>query len=52
MMNDQHKDKQIAMQGELIREYSLQLREAEATIEELRNVIKQLLMESEEAEDL
>ena len=47
-----HRDKQIAMQGELIREYSLQLREAEATIEELQNVINQLLRESEEGEDL
>lgn len=47
-----HKERQIAIQGELIREYSLQLRQAEAKIEELHSVIKQLLMESEEAEDL
>lgn len=52
MMMNNHKDRQIAIQGELIREYSLQLREAEAKIEELQNVIKQLLTESEEAEDL
>lgn len=51
LMND-HRDRQIAIQGELIREYSLQLRQAEAKIEELQNVIKQLLNESEEAEDL
>lgn len=49
-MNDQHKDRQIAIQGELIREYSLQLRQAEAKIEELQSVIKQLLNESQEGE--
>lgn len=47
-----HRDKQIAIQGELIREYSLQLRQAEAKIEELRNVIKQLLRESDEGVDI
>lgn len=47
-MNNQHKERQIALMGELIREYSLQLRQAEAKIEELQNVIKQLLRESED----
>lgn len=52
LMNDQYKDRQITIQGELIREYSLQLRQAEAKIEELHNVIKQLLNESEEGVEI
>lgn len=47
-----HRDRQIAIMGELIREYSLQLREEEAKIEELQNVIKQLLKESEEGVEI
>ena len=51
MMKD-HRDRQIALMGELIREYSLQLRQAEAKIMELNNTIKQLLNESQEAEEI
>lgn len=52
MMTNNHKERQIAIQGELIREYSLQLRQAEAKIMELNNTIKQLLNESQEAEEI
>lgn len=50
-MND-HRDRQLALMGELIREQALQLCEAEAKIEELQNVIKQLLKESEEGDEI
>ena len=47
-----HKERQIALIGKLIREYCLQLRQAEAKIEELQNVINQLLNESEEGVEI
>lgn len=52
MMTNDHKDRQIALMGELIREYALQLNIAHAKITELENLLKQYEIDTDEGEEL
>ena len=47
-----YRDRQIAIQGELILQQALLLREYESKLRELQNIVKQLVDESQEAEEL